>query len=130
MTSPKKRTIQTDSAPAAIGTYSQAVQVGEVVYISGQIPVDPASMELVAGNFRAQAEQVMRNLDAVARAAGGTLNDAVKLMVYLTDLENFSTLNDLMSELLEAPYPARAAVEVAALPRGAEVEIDAILCLN
>lgn len=130
MTTRKKQSIHSDDAPAAIGTYSQAVKVGDTVYISGQIPLDPTTMELVEGNFRVQAEQVMRNLEAVARAAGGSLSDAVKLMVYLTDLENFTALNELMSKLLEAPYPARAVVQVAALPRGAEIEIDAILCLS
>lgn len=130
MTKPEKQIISTDNAPAAIGTYSQAIRVGDTVYISGQIPLDPATMEMVGDDFAVQAARVMHNLQAVAHAAGGSLNDTVKFMVYLTDLGNFAALNDIMNELLEAPYPARAAVEVAALPRGAKIEIDAILCLS
>ena len=130
MTISKKTIIHSDAAPAAIGAYSQAVRVADTVYISGQIPLDPASMEVVAGGFRAQARQVMDNLSAVALAAGGTLQDAVKLTVYLTDLAQFATLNEVFVEVLQAPFPARAAVQVAALPKGVEIEIDAVLWLG
>jgi len=122
--------IHTDKAPAAIGAYSQAVKVDQTVYISGQIPLDPQSMQIVEGGFKARARQVLANLQAVASAAGGGLNDAVKLMVYLTDLNDFAALNEIFSELLEEPFPARAAVQVSALPRGALVEIDAVLSLS
>ncbi len=120
--------VHTDQAPAAIGPYSQAVRVGELVFLSGQIPLDPASMELVgAGDVAAQARRVFANLQAIAEAAGGSLGQLVKLNVYLTDLGNFQVVNDVMAELFEAPYPARAAVGVAALPRGAEVEVEAVM---
>lgn len=119
--------IQTDDAPAAIGPYSQAVAVDDTVYVSGQIPLDPASMELVGGGFEAQLRRVLDNVAAVARAAGGSLDDVVKLSVFLTDLSNFQTVNEVMSEYFDEPYPARAAIGVAALPRGAEVEMDAVL---
>lgn len=119
--------IQTDEAPAAIGPYSQAVAVDDTVYVSGQIPLDPASMELVGGGFEAQLRRVLDNVAAVARAAGGSLDDVVKLSVFLTDLSNFQTVNEVMSEYFDEPYPARAAIGVAALPRGAEVEMDAVL---
>ena len=122
--------IHSDNAPAAIGAYSQAVKVNQTVYISGQIPLDPKTMQMVEGGFKAQARQVMTNLQAIATAADGSLNDAVKLMVYLTDLDNFAALNEIFSEQLEEPFPARAAVQVSALPRGAMVEIDAVLCLS
>lgn len=124
--------IHTDNAPAAIGAYSQAVKIDQTVYISGQIPLDPHTkpMKMVEGGFKAQARQVITNLQAVATAAGGSLNDAVKLVVYLTDLNNFDALNDIFSELLEEPFPARAAVQVSALPRGALVEIDAVLFID
>ncbi len=121
--------ISTANAPAAIGTYSQAVQVGKTVYLSGQIPLDPKTMELVSG-FDAQAEQVFENLKAVAEAAGGSLNDIVKLNIFLTDLNDFASVNQIMERYFQQPYPARAAVGVAALPRGAAVEMDAILQLN
>lgn len=123
----KPVTISTDKAPAAIGTYSQAVKVGTTVYLAGQIPLDPATMQLVTGDFRAQAERVFENLQAVARAAGGGLHDVVKLNVYLTDLANFAAVNEIMNRYFAAPYPARAAVGVAALPRGAQVEVDAVM---
>ena len=120
--------VHTDQAPAAIGPYSQAVRVGELVFLSGQIPLDPASMELVgAGDVGAQARRVFANLQAVAEATGGSLGHLVKLNVYLTDLGNFQVVNDVMAELFEEPYPARAAVGVAALPRGAEVEVEAVM---
>ncbi len=124
-----KRVIATDQAPRAIGTYSQAVEARGVVYLSGQIALDPDSMELVA-DVRGQIHQVFRNLAAVAQAAGGSLADAVKLTVYLTDLSDFTAVNEVMAEYIPEPYPARAAVGVAALPRGARVEVDAILVLG
>ena len=125
-----RKAVHTDRAPQAIGTYSQALAVDRTVYLSGQIPLDPESMEIVAGDTRAQVEQVLANLEAVAAAAGGSLGDVAKLTVYLTDLKDFSTVNEVMAEHFEEPYPARAAVEVAALPRGARVEIDAVLVLR
>ena len=124
-----KQIISTESAPAAIGPYSQAVKVGDIVYLSGQIPLDPETMQIVDGGFVEQAKQVLKNLDAVAQASGGSLNDAVKLTVYVTDLADFAQLNDIMADVLTQPYPARAAVQVAALPKGAFVEIDAVLSL-
>ncbi|MBI2800419.1 MAG: RidA family protein [Gammaproteobacteria bacterium] len=122
-----KSVIDTPAAPRAIGAYSQAVRVGQTVYLSGQIPLAPATMELVGGDIRAQIRQVFENLQAVATAAGGNLNDIVKLTVYLTDLANFPAVNALMAEYFTAPYPARATVQISALPKGALVEIDAIL---
>lgn len=122
--------IKTDQAPAAIGAYSQAVKVGNLVYLSGQIPLDPVTMQLVAGDMEAQIRQVFDNLAAVARASGGSLADTVKLNVFLTDLGHFALLNQLMAEYFNEPYPARAAIGVAALPRGASVEMDAVLALN
>jgi reactive intermediate/imine deaminase len=121
--------IHTQDAPAAIGPYSQAVRAGDTVWISGQIPLDPATGELVPGAFPEQAEQVFRNLAAVARAAGGTLDDAVRLTLYLTDLSEFATVNEIMARHLSEPWPARAAVQVSALPKGAMIEADAILHL-
>lgn len=125
-----RRIINTEQAPAAIGTYSQAVQAGDTVYISGQIPLDPATMQIVSEDFEAQAQQVFRNLAAVAEAAGTTLQSAVKLTIFLTDLSQFATVNAVMSAYFEEPYPARAAVEVSALPKGVQVEADAILYLG
>ncbi len=125
-----KTIIHTVQAPAAIGAYSQAVKVGTTVYISGQIPLLPDTMQLVSDDFSAQAHQVFANLSAVAAAAGGALENAVKLTVYVTDLANFAMLNDVMSEHVSQPFPASAAVEVSALPKGAQVEIDAILQLE
>ncbi len=125
-----KTPIHSDDAPAAIGTYSQAISTtGQLVFLSGQIPLDPATMEVVEGDFEARAERVFRNLEAVAEAAGGSLNDAVKITVFLTDLDNFATVNKVMEEFFDAPYPARAAVGVASLPKGVDVEADAILSL-
>ena len=124
-----KQRIHSDSAPAAIGTYSQAVRSGDLVFLSGQIPLDPATMELVAGDFEARARQVFDNLRAVAEAAGGSLDQVVKLTVFLTDLDNFATVNRVMEDYFRQPYPARAALGVASLPKGADVEADAILAL-
>ena len=124
-----KRVVKTDDAPAAIGTYSQAVLSGDFAFLSGQIPLDPATMSIVDGDFEARARQVFDNLRAVARAAGGDLDGIVKLTVYLTDLGDFAAVNRVMEDYFSAPYPARAAVGVAALPRGADVEAEAILAL-
>jgi len=125
----KKQPIHSDKAPAAIGTYSQAVRAGELVFLSGQIPLDPVTMEIVSGDFEARARRVFDNLRAVAEAAGGDLNQVVKLTIFLTDLGNFATVNSVMQDYFTAPYPARAAVGVAALPKGVDVEADAILAL-
>jgi reactive intermediate/imine deaminase len=122
-----KQPIHTDSAPAAIGTYSQAIRAGDTVYLSGQIPLDPQTMELVSGGAEPQIRRVLDNLTAVAEAAGGTLADVAKLTVYLTDLGDFSTVNEVMAEYFTEPYPARAAIGVAQLPKGAAVEMDAVL---
>jgi reactive intermediate/imine deaminase len=122
--------IQTDRAPQAIGTYSQAVKTGNTVYMSGQIPLDPASMELVNGDMAAQIRRVFDNLSAVAEAAGGSLNDIAKLNVFLPDLGHFALVNEIMAEYFSEPYPARAAVGVAALPKGAQVEMDAVMELE
>lgn len=119
--------INTEAAPAAIGPYSQAVKAGATVYCSGQIALDPVNGELVSGGVEAELRQVFDNLAAVARAAGGSLASAVRLTVYLTDLAHFSLVNEIMSEYFRAPYPARAAIGVAALPRNASVEVDAVL---
>lgn len=124
-----KQAIHSDSAPAAIGTYSQAIRTGKLVFLSGQIPLEAATMEVVGGDFEARARQVFDNLQAVAEAAGGDLNQVVKLTIYLTDLANFATVNSVMEDYFEPPYPARAAVGVAALPKGVDVEADAILAL-
>jgi len=120
--------IKTNDAPAAIGTYSQAVKVGDTVYLSGQIGLDPASMQLVEG-IEAQIHRVFQNLQAVATASGGSLADVVKLNVFLTDLGNFARVNEIMAQYFSEPYPARAAVGVASLPRGALVEADAVMVL-
>jgi len=122
-----KQPISTDAAPAAIGTYSQAIATSGLVFLSGQIPLDPVSMTLVSDDIVEQTEQVFRNLAAVAEAAGGSLADLVKLTVYLTDLGDFNKVNEVMAKHVPAPFPARAAVGVAALPRGAAVEIEGIL---
>ena len=122
--------VRTDRAPAAIGTYSQAVKVGGTVYLSGQIPLDPATGQLVEGGVDAQIRRVFDNLAAVADAAGGSFADAVKLNVFLTDLGHFAAVNQIMAEYFAEPYPARAAIGVAALPRGAQVEMDAVLVLE
>ncbi len=121
--------ISTPDAPAAIGPYSQAVKVGNTVWISGQIPLVPDSMELVAGDIGAQATQVFDNLAAIADAAGGSLNDAVKINISLTDLGDFTTVNDVMTSYFQEPYPARACVQVAALPKAVDIEIEAVLAL-
>ena len=125
-----RRIISTDQAPAAIGTYSQAFQAGDTLYISGQIPLDPATMQVVSEDFEAQAQQVFRNLAAVAEAAGTSLQSAVKLSIFLTDLSQFATVNTVMAQYFAEPYPARAAVEVSALPKGVQVEADAVLYLG
>lgn len=127
---PQHQIISTEAAPSAIGPYSQAVRTGDTVYISGQIPLDPASGTLIEGDFAAQVERVFDNLEAVAEAAGASLAHAVRLSLYLTDIDDFATVNAVMERRLEAPYPARAAVGVAALPKGARVEADAILALG
>jgi reactive intermediate/imine deaminase len=124
-----KEPIHSSKAPAAIGPYSQAIRAGNTVYLSGQIPLNPATMEIVKGDIRAQIRQVFDNLAAVAEAAGGSLANAVRLTVYLTDLANFPLVNEIMAEYCEQPYPARAAIGVAQLPRGAAVEVDGILVL-
>lgn len=119
--------ISTDKAPAAIGTYSQAVKIGTTVYLSGQIPLVPESMELVSEDFTAQAEQVFKNLTAVCEASGAELQDMVKLQIYLTDLGQFAIVNEVMAKHFRQPYPARAAIGVKQLPKGAQIEIDGIL---
>ncbi|WP_019603687.1 RidA family protein [Teredinibacter turnerae] len=123
---PNKAIIHSDKAPKAIGTYSQAVKVSNTVYLSGQIPLIPETMEMVDGNFRAQAEQVFKNLSAVCEAADGSLQNIVKLNIYLTDLSNFPVVNEVMSQFFQQPYPARAAIGVKELPKGAQVEADGI----
>lgn len=124
-----KQIISTPHAPAAIGTYSQAVRVGDTVYLSGQIPLDPVTMQLVEG-FEAQVRRVFDNLKAVCEAAGGSLNDLVKVNVYLIDLANFAKVNEIMATYISQPYPARAAVGVASLPRGAQVEIEGVMVIE
>lgn len=119
--------IHTDKAPAAIGPYSQAVKVGSTVYLSGQIPFIPETMELVEGDIKEEARRVFQNLSAVAQAAGGVLSDAVKMNVYLTDMANFAEVNEVMQEFFTEPYPARVALAVAELPKGVRVEADGIL---
>lgn len=125
-----KTIIQTDDAPQAIGTYSQAVKVDNTVYISGQIPLDPASMEVVSGGIEAEITRVFDNLLAVANASGGSLADVVKLNIYLTDLGNFPIVNEIMAQYFRQPYPARAAIGVAALPKAVGVEMDAVLVID
>jgi reactive intermediate/imine deaminase len=122
-----RRTIATPDAPAAIGTYSQAVAAGGAIWLSGQIPLDPDTMTLVSGGIEAEVRRVFDNLAAVAAAADASLDDAVRLTVYLTDLDDFGVVNAVMQEILQPPYPARATVQVAALPKGARVEVDAVL---
>ena len=122
--------ISTKNAPQAIGTYSQAVKIGQTVYLSGQIPLVPAKMELVDGDMRAQITQVFDNLSAVANAAGGSLADIAKLNIYLTDLAHFPLVNEIMAKYFSEPYPARAAVGVASLPKSAQVEMDAVMVLG
>ena len=122
--------IQTDRAPQAIGTYSQAVRVGDTVYLSGQIPLDPVTKELVGGGIEAEIRRVFENLQAVAEAAGGPLAQAVKVNIYLTDLSHFTKVNEIMAQYFPQPYPARAAVGVAQLPKGARVEAECVLHLG
>jgi len=124
-----KQVITTENAPAAIGTYSQAVKVGETVYMSGQIPLDPKTMEVVSEDFSEQTHQVFKNLLSVAQAAGGDLSAIVKLNIFMTDLNQFATVNEIMAQYFVQPYPARAAVEVSALPRAVKIEMDAVLAL-
>ncbi|MFO7324925.1 MAG: RidA family protein [Pseudomonadota bacterium] len=124
-----KQPISTPNAPAAIGTYSQAIRSGNLVWCSGQIPLDPATGQLVSGDIDAEITRVFDNLKAVAEAAGGTLDHAVKVNVYLTDLAHFARVNEAMTRYFSQPYPARAAVQVAALPRGARVEVECVLAL-
>ena len=126
----RRETIETEQAPKAIGTYSQAVRVGDTVYLSGQIPLVPETMEMVAADASAEIRQVFENLSAVARAAGGTLANVVKLTIYLTDLAEFPVVNEIMAQYFAQPYPARAAVGVGALPRGAKGEMDAVMVLG
>lgn len=125
----RRQTVHSDQAPNAIGPYSQAVRVGDTVYLSGQIPLDPRSGELVQGDFEAEVRRVLENLKAVAVAAGGSLDHIVKLSVFLTDLGQFAKVNEIMQQYFREPYPARAAIGVAALPRGARVEMECILSL-
>lgn len=122
--------IHTADAPEAIGPYSQAVKVGDIVYLSGQIPLVPETMTVLDGDFSAQVRRVFDNLSAVARAAGGSLQDVVKLNIFLTDLSHFGTVNEIMTEYFEQPYPARAAIGVASLPKDVPVEMDAVLHLG
>ncbi len=122
--------IHTDQAPSAIGTYSQAVKVGETVYLSGQIGLDPTTMEMVGGDISARIHQVFKNLAAVCQAAGGDLDDLVKVTIFLTDLGHFATVNEIMAQYFNEPFPARAAVGVAQLPKGTDVEMDGVMVLN
>ena len=124
-----KTIITTDNAPSAIGTYSQAVKVKNTVYLSGQIPLDPVTMQVVGDDFAAQAEQVFKNLVSVCEAAGGAIDDMVKVNIFLTDLANFATVNQVMSQYFSQPYPARAAIGVAQLPKDVAIEIDGIMVL-
>src|SRR5215467_7213680 len=124
-----RQIIHSAKAPAAIGPYSQAVRVGDTVYLSGQIPLDPATMQLVTGDVDAQARRVFENLKAVAEAAGGSLADAVRVTIYLTDLAHFAKVNEVMAQYCSKPYPARVTIGVAQLPRGAQVEIECVLSL-
>ena len=124
-----KKPVHSDDAPKAIGTYSQAIVTGKLVFLSGQIPLDPDTMKIVDGDFESRARRVFDNLAAVAAAAGGTLDDVVKLTVYLTDLADFVTVNAVMEDFFSTPYPARAALGVASLPKGADIEAEAILLL-
>ncbi|EIL98296.1 MULTISPECIES: RidA family protein [Rhodanobacter] len=125
-----RQIIATDQAPAAIGPYSQAVRAGDTVYFSGQIPLDPATGNLVDGDITAQTRRVFENLVAVAKAAGGSLPQVVRVGIYVTDLANFAAVNAVMAEYFQAPYPARSTIEVSALPKGAQVEVDAVMVLS
>jgi reactive intermediate/imine deaminase len=121
--------ISSPAAPAALGPYSQAIKVGNTVWVSGQIPLDPDTMELVTGDITSQAKRVFKNLSAVAEAAGGSLNDAVKVNISLTDLADFAAVNEVMASFFEEPYPARACVQVAALPKSVDIEVELIMAL-
>ena len=125
-----RHSIHTDRAPQAIGTYSQAVRAGDTVYLSGQVPFDPATMQLVSGDIEVQTRRVFENLKAVAEAAGGSLGHAVKLTIFLTDLANFAKVNEVMATYFAKPYPARSTIGVASLPRGAQIEIECVLHLG
>ena len=125
-----KKIIHTDKAPLAIGTYSQAVATENLTFISGQIPLIPESMEIVSGDFKDRAHQLFKNLEQIANAAGGTLDDAAKVTIFLTDLDNFTSVNEVMAEYFQEPYPARAAVGVSSLPKGVDIEVEAILSLK
>ena len=125
-----RHSIHTDRAPQAIGTYSQAVRAGDTVYLSGQVPFDPASMQLVTGDIEVQTRRVFENLKAVAEAAGGSLGHAVKLTIFLTDLGSFAKVNEVMATYFAKPYPARSTIGVASLPRGAQIEIECVLHLG
>ena len=127
---PSRQTIATTQAPAAIGPYSQAVRAGDTVYFSGQIPLDPATGQLVDGDITAQTRRVFDNLVAVAQAAGGSLAQIVRVGIYVTDLANFAEVNAVMAEYFQQPYPARSTIEVSALPKGAQVEVDAVMVLG
>jgi reactive intermediate/imine deaminase len=127
---PSRQIIATDQAPAAIGPYSQAVRAGDTVYFSGQIPLDPATGHLVEGDIAAQTRRVFDNLVAVAQAAGGSLAQIVRVGIYVTDLANFAAVNAVMAEYFQQPYPARSTIEVSALPKGAQVEVDAVMVLS
>ena len=122
-----RQIIQTDKAPSAIGTYSQAVKVGNTTYLSGQIALNPETMKMLEGDISVRIHQVFKNLSVVCEAAGGSLNDLVKVNVFLTDLANFATVNEIMAQYFDQPYPARAAVGVAELPKGTDIEIDAVM---
>ncbi|MEL6868480.1 MAG: RidA family protein [Pseudomonadota bacterium] len=124
-----RKPIQTDQAPGAIGTYSQAIRTGDLLFISGQIPLEPVSMTVVDGDFKTRVRQVFQNLQHVTEAAGGNLSNAVKVTIFLTDMNDFAAVNEVMSEFFTTPYPARAAVGVAALPKGVDVEADAVVAL-
>ena len=124
-----KTPVHTDNAPSAIGTYSQAIRSGDLLFMSGQIPLDPETMEVVEGDFADRAHRVFRNLAAVVEAAGASLDQAIKLTIYLTDLDNFATVNSVMAEYFNEPYPARAALGVASLPKGVDIEAEAIIAL-
>lgn len=125
-----KQIIESAQAPKAIGTYSQAVKVNDTVYLSGQIPLDPSTMKVVKGDIKVHIRQVFQNLSAVAEAAGGSLKDIVKLTIYLIDMDNFPAVNEVMQEFFKQPYPARAAIGVASLPKGVAVEMDAIMVFS
>jgi reactive intermediate/imine deaminase len=125
-----KQVIHSNEAPQAVGTYSQAIKIGSFVFLSGQIPLDPQSMQMVSNDIRQQIHQVFKNLSAVAKTSGGSLDDVVKLTIYLTDLNHFPQVNEIMAEYFSEPYPARATVQVVALPKGAAVEMDAIMAFD